>query len=244
MFVLYADFGYPCCYLAGRAVDALSSTGVEVDWRAVEHEPRLSKSPRPMADDDRALLTDEPAVWELLAPGEDPAAAPRTVPNTAAAVAGYAEAYGAGVADDARRLLLKAYWVDHANIGDPEVLRRLLAGPLLRGRSGCDAIQRFGFAVSANREPVTTGAWRRIRAWREEWEQLGTRALPTLVGEGGTVAGAADVVGRLAKLVQESGQLDPPNLPDPARFPQVRVRPGKQWVSMVGGRWAHAWMGR
>lgn len=58
------------------------------------------------------------------------------------------------------------------------------------------------------------------------------------------MAGASDVVGRLAKLVRESGRMDEPDFPDPARFPQVRVRPGKQWVSMVGGQWARAWMGR
>lgn len=245
MVVLYADFGFPCCYLAGRAVDALSGVGVAVDWRGVEREPRLSTSPRPVAEDERALLTGEPAAAELLASDVEPAAAtPNTVPNTRAAVAGYAEAYGAGVADDVRRLLLKAYWVDHANIGDPEVLRRLLAGPMLRGRSSSSALQRFGYAVSMNRGPVTTGAWRRIRGWRDEWERLGAGDLPVLVEGGATVSGAPDVVERLAKLVRDSGRETAPDFPDPARYRAVRLRPGKQWVSMVGGQWAYAWMGR
>jgi len=36
--IVYSDFSCPECYLASRRVDALRAAGVEVDWRAVEHD--------------------------------------------------------------------------------------------------------------------------------------------------------------------------------------------------------------
>jgi hypothetical protein len=90
------------------------------------------------------------------------------VANTQAAVSAYAEAYGAGVADDVRRLLFALYWEDGVDIGNPNALRTPLAAPILRGSSLSDRLRRFGYAVSVARGPITTSAWRRIRAWRSE----------------------------------------------------------------------------
>ena len=91
------------------------------------------------------------------------------VPNTQAAVAGYAEAYEAGVGDEVRRLLFRAYWADGADISDPEVLRRLLTAPLRRGASTAQPVARSGYAVTLAHGPVTSAAHRRIRAWDQGW---------------------------------------------------------------------------
>ncbi|MEO6203808.1 MAG: hypothetical protein ABIO67_00255 [Mycobacteriales bacterium] len=101
---------------------------------------------------------------------------PRTfVPNTQAAVAGYAEAEEAGVGDEVRRLLFKAYWADGADIGNPEVLRRLLAAPLRRGTSTSQPVARSGYAVTLAHGPVTSGAYRRIQRWDQDWHGAGVR---------------------------------------------------------------------
>src|SRR5690606_33153040 len=106
----------------------------------------------------------------------------------------------------------------------PEVLRTRLAGPILRGHSTSDPLRESGYAVSASRGPITTTAWRRIRAWREEWTCLGTQIVPTLVHEGRPVAGVA-ALHRLADLMGErDAPLHPELLPDPARFPDPRPR--------------------
>jgi hypothetical protein len=242
--VLYADFGYPCCYLAGRGVDALADAGIVVDWRAVERKPQVSVLPRPAGVDERTEVNGELGAVAplLLADSDFSSALPGLVPNTQAAVSAYAEAYGAGVAADARRLLLAAYWTEHADIGDPEVLRTRLVGPILRGHATSDPLQRFGYAVSTNRGPITTSAWRRIRSWREEWSQHGTDTLPTLIEDGQILTGAAAVLNRLADQIVRLGVKVNLDLPNPARYPQVRNRPSKQWISQVGGRWRHAWM--
>ncbi len=241
--VLYADFGYPCCYLASRGVDALAGAGVVVDWRAVERDPRLSVLPRPVGEAERAMVDHElSAAATVLADDDFSSNLPGHIPNTRAAVAAYAEAYGAGVADDVRRLLVEAYWTEHADIGNPEVLRTRLVGPFLRGHATSDPLRRFGYAVSMNRGPITTGAWLRIRRWREELSQLGTGTVPTLIEDGRVLSGAAAVVNHLADTISRLGVKVDSYPYDPTRYPRVPDRPSKQWISQVGGRWAYAWM--
>lgn len=243
-FVVYADFNCPWSYLASRRVDALVAAGVEVDWRAVEHDPGLPVTGRRLDQDGHIAVKEElAAVAELLLPGEElPWALPDLVPNTEAAVAGYAEAYGTPVADDVRRLLFGAYWVDGVDIGDPAKLRTRLAGPILRAQSTADPLRETGFAVSTSRAPMTTSAWRRIRAWRDEWTRLGTGIVPTLVETGRAPLTGASALHRLADEIIRAGAALDPDLPDPARYPAVRVRPPKTWLSGVGGPWARAWM--
>ncbi|HLU58070.1 MAG TPA: DsbA family protein [Pseudonocardia sp.] len=227
--IVYGDFGCPYSYLSSRRADALGAADVRVDWRAVEHDPQLPVIGRRLDQDDHLRIKQELGeVTELLLPGETlPWEPPTLAPNTQAAVAGYAEAYGAGVADDVRRLLFSTYWVDGADIGDPEVLRRRLTGPFLRGNSPSDPLRESGYAVSVARGPITTAAWRRIRAWREEWERLGTRVVPTLV-EGDRVLAGVPALRRLGELIVEHGAPVDPELPDPARYPRRRV-PAPGW---------------
>lgn len=235
--VIYADFNDPYGYLASRRVDALAAAGVVLDWRAVEHDPRMPVTGRRLTPSDEVTLKEElAAVAETLLPGESlPWEPPGMTPKTEASVSAYAEAYGAGVAADVRRLLFDAYWVDGADIGSPEVLRPLLAGPILRGDSTAEPLSQSGYCVSVNRGPITTDAYRRIRAWRAEWTRLDTGAVPALVLGGRLLTGAAV----LRWLAEEMIRLGVPaglgGLPDPGRYPLPGVRPSAFWTSMVGG---------
>jgi len=241
--MLYADFGSPACYLASRRVDALNATGLWVDWRAVEVDPRLPVGGRRMSVADRDALEREfDSLEELLLPGEE---LPRSVPafraNTRAAVSGYAEACGAGVADDVRRLLFAAYWTRGADIGGPETLRRLLAGPILRGHSTSVPLSEFGYAVSSGGGPITTEAYRRIRGWSKEWETLDAQPLPLLVVDEWQPVGGEAALRRLEKEIVRAGASIDPVLSDPGRYPGLADPPALPWISEIGGRWRHAW---
>lgn len=238
--IVYADFNHPLCHLASIRVDALRAAGVEVDWRAVEHAPSLPATGRRLdTAGQQALETEIAEARDLLLPGERlPSRTPGFVPNTQAAVAGYAEAYGAGVADDVRRILFRAYWERGVDIGNPEQLRKPLAGPILRGDSRADPLRLSGYAVSVGRGPITTGAWRRIRAWRDEWTALRVGSVPVLVADDQTVQGA-DVLRHLAKVMAELGVPPDPDLPDPERLPSPRVRSSASWSAQAGGRWLY-----
>lgn len=213
--VLYANFSCPYGYLASHRVDALAAVGVEVDWRAVEREPSRPVTGRRLGRAEIEAL--EQQLSELLLAGEKlPWKLPTFAPNTEAAVSGYAEAYGAGVAAEVRRVLFAAYWVDNADIGSPEVLRRRLAGPILRGHSSSAPLRDFGYAISLSRGPITTGAWRRIRAWREQWAQLNTASQPILLLEGAQPIGGAEAARRLAhEILRLGAPINPGGLPLP-----------------------------
>lgn len=89
--------------------------------------------------------------------------------------------------------------------------------------------------------PITTGAWRRIRAWRDAWIGLGTATVPTLVADGGPPITGRAVLRWLEKQITHNGAPPAPDLGDPSRYPSMAVRPSPEWVSQVGGPWAHAW---
>ncbi|HEX5497441.1 MAG TPA: DsbA family protein [Mycobacteriales bacterium] len=240
--IIYADFGSPLCYLASRRVDALCSAGIDVDWRAVqvEHAPRLPATGRRLDEVGRHTLdTELTEIRELLLPDEQVTwRVPGFVPNTEAAVAAYTEAYCAGVADDVRRLLFRAYWCGGVDIGDPEQLRRPLVGPILRGHSPSDPLRLSGYAVSLGRGPITTSAWRQIRSWQSEWDALGRIPMPVLVENGLPVSGS-EVPRRLAKMITQRNIPINPELPEPERYPLPRVRPPGWWASQAGGQWLY-----
>jgi hypothetical protein len=237
--IVYGDFSEASCYLAARRADVLSATGVRVDWRAVEHRPGIPVTGlRPSAAEREALRARLAELEALLLPREvlPSAAALSIVPKTEAAVSAYAEAYGTAVADDVRRLLFELYWREGADIGRPTVLRAPLAGPMLRADAGADPLRQVGYAVSVDGGPITTDAWRRIRSWRSEWQQLGGLALPVVLVDGATLAGV-DALRRLGKEIVFVGAEVSPDLPDPRRYPAVEGRPSMAWVSEIGGRW-------
>ncbi len=239
--LLYADFTDSHCHLASRRVDLLRAADVAVDWRAVETLPHLpvtgGRDPHRHAN----LARQREEVTGLLAEGEQfSGGLPGFVANTRAAVSAYAEAYGAGVGDDVRRLLFALYWEDGVDIGNPSSLRSPLAAPILRGSSAADPLCRFGYAVSVMRGPITTAAWRRIRAWRDEWQALGARQLPVLVDGIGTKLSGTEA---LRYLGEHKGRDDAKLnrvLPDPGHRLEQTVRPPMAWASQVGGLWNRA----
>ena len=146
------------------------------------------------------------------------------------------------MADDVRRLLFAAYWVQGSDIGSPEVLRRLLAGPILRGDSTSVPLREYGLAVSPSRGPITMGAHRRIRAWAEESRGVDRAVLPILVADGSLPVSGETALRRLEKELQRAGAGVDLVVPDPGRYPRVDDRPALPWVSANGGPWRHAYM--
>jgi 2-hydroxychromene-2-carboxylate isomerase len=196
MTTVYGDFSCPFSYLASLRIDALIDAGVEVEWRAVEHAPQLPVSGQRLDAAGTASMDAElRAVRKLLLPNEQlPLGSVTMTPHTQAAVSGYAEAVGAGVADEVRRLLFEAYWVRGLDIGNPDILRVLLAEPIKDGRSAAFPLHEAGFAVSANRGPITLDAYRRVREWRDAWQRTGTRTIPTVVCRGVSLSGVDALV--------------------------------------------------
>ncbi|MGH8828032.1 MAG: DsbA family oxidoreductase [Jiangellaceae bacterium] len=238
--IVYGDFTCPACYLAAQRSRTLSAAGVDVQWRAVDHAPSISV--RPEAVDGPGVQSAIDGLEESLLDGEYLPTAPQPMrPRSPAAIAGYAEAVGAGVPMDVLDLLFSAYWDHGLDIGDPEVLRPLLVGPMLRGGSPADPLRESGYAVSGNRGPVTTDAYLRIRAWDRAWQQLGSPPPPVVVDRGELSHGrrALDV---LATHIIASGARADVDHDDPGRYPDFTLRPSATWLSQVGGPWARAWM--
>lgn len=182
--VLYADFTSAASYLASVKVDRLSADWRDMlSWRAVEYRPRLPIGGLRLTDTARGVRRLEfDAVEQLLDPAEEVAARiPDFLPNTQAAVAAYAEAFGLGIADRVRRLLFAAYWVDGRDIGRPEVLRDLLLGEFEQARASTDAPRLSGYVVSMAGGPVTSAAYRRVRDWQYAWLSLGSAVDLTLM---------------------------------------------------------------
>ena len=232
---IYGDFNCPWSYLAERRARLLADHGVVVDWRAVEHEPRRPSRHgdtrfaclrEEMGRVERSLLPDEPYPYSLAG----------FVPYTAAALSGYAEAYGAGVADQAHSRLFEAFWVHGLDIGSPRLVRTLLVDAILSGGSDSDCLRDWGYAVDVTGGPVTTTAWRLARRWRQEWRETGKEVVPMLyVDESGPVFGE-DAVARLGdELVARD--IDPGAEPSrPAGAARVVDPPDHSWVSQYGYR--------
>lgn len=196
---IYADFTDPLAYLASRRVDQLAEAGGQPpDWRAVAHRHGLPQVSLRLDATARATRQAElERVRGLLLPGEDlPGRAPEVLPHPDAPVAAYAEAYGAGYGPEVRRALFQAYWVDGADIGDPEVLRRLLPQVISRRMYLGSPLKDFGYAVAPSRTPLTTWSAHRIRDWQAEWLRLGTPVTLTVATDAGCRVGL-DAVHRL-----------------------------------------------
>ena len=240
--VVYADFTCPDCYLAARRADVLAAGSVTVDFCAVEHRPALPVNGlRLSAADQAAVIGRFDTLHGLLLPGEQlPWALPPFTPRSQASVSAYAEAYGSPVDGDVRRLLFELYWREGVDIGNPNALRTPLAGPILRSGSTVDPLRQAGYAVSVDRGPISTSAYRHIRLWRAKWQQLGSPTLPVLL-VGSTTLHGIEALRRLGKEISYVGADVNPELPDPRRYPHVDVRPSAAWVSQIGGRWRYVY---
>jgi len=75
---------------------------------------------------------------------------------------------------------------------------------MLRANAGSDSMRQVGYAVSVSRGPITTDAYRRINAWRDEWRHLDSPSLPVVLVDGATLVGV-DAVRRLGKEIVYRG---------------------------------------
>lgn len=138
--VVYGDFSCWECCLASERVDLLHASGQLVEWRAVEHEVGLPvRGRRRSAQESVGLAAARTELGRQLRAGETmPRDIPDLVPKSTAAVSAYAEAVVAKVPDRVRQALFSAYWTRGTDIGDPEVLRTLLAAEFMSSDATSD----------------------------------------------------------------------------------------------------------
>lgn len=206
--IIYGDFTCPGCYLASWRAELAGRTTHAVDWRAVEHRASLPfTGVRAGSPEMGELKTDWAAMTKLQMADEIlPGRAPSFVANSQAATAGYAEAYGAGVAERARRVLFQAYWVDGLDIGNPEVLRGLLADTILSGSSSSQPLHEWGYAVTSAHGPITTAASHLVIDWQRQWHDLGSPHAPALVDGNHAVTIGDDALAQLERQVTVDAQ--------------------------------------
>jgi len=200
--IIYGDFNCPYSYLASQRADLLSGAGVAVHWRAVEHDCGLPVTGS-RSDIDRAAWDRELAEVDSLAlPWEHvPVRPPDLISNTNAAVAAYAEAVSDGVADELRRRLFRAIWVQGLHVSMVSEVRRLVTGVmwpqenitdrlaspdipslLLQDPDLARIVRRSGGTIAPGGVPLTTAGWQRIRRWRQEWLALPSQVTPAIIG--------------------------------------------------------------
>lgn len=222
---IYGDFTDAMSRIASIRVDALRGAGVPVEWRAVVQHPTIRVVSEPIGEVRHTEIAEVENTWRTESiTGEFLAwRTPTTAPAAHTAVSGFAEAVGAGVGDHVRHLLFSSYWQDNADIGNPDVLRRLLVLPILHGRSEADVLNVYGYAVAISGGPVTSDAWRRIEQWRSDYAGLDHPQLPVCVEDGQLSTGWA-ALRRLGMLVTELDATFPcgnpytlPPLPLPAQ---------------------------
>lgn len=239
--VLYVDFTCAWSYLASRRAAVLQASGGPVlDVRAVEHASRRVGGA--VADSLTRLRTSaEQFAGHLLTGEELPYALAGFVPHTKAAVSGYAEAYGAGVACQVRHLLFEAFWLHAVDLGDPYLVRTLLVDAVRSGSSPSEALREWGYAVDMTGGPITTTGWRLVRQWHAQWTELGVGRVPLLVvDDAAPLVGAAAVAWLGAELLAR-GVEDTP-LPVAGSEPRsVWEVESLSWVSVNGNRWMRAY---
>ena len=173
--VIYGDFNCPYSCLASARADGLLDRGLAgVEWRAVEHDPDIAV-PSGVVDDDLAAMLDREIaeVRGLVRPAEAfPIVPPPVRPNTAAAVAAFADARPADT-DRLRWRLFTALWFDGRDIGDHGLVADLA------GQTSDPAV------------PLVT-------LWRDTWYGLERPMVPMLVLPDGYVSRGLGALARLA----------------------------------------------
>jgi hypothetical protein len=230
--IVYADFNCVFCYLASQRADRLMREGTaQVDWRAVEHLPRLPVSgykPRPgeLQPGDAGGEDDMTEAARLVLPDERlPASLPAVISNTRAAVSAYAEAITDGIQDRLRLRLFESIWAQGRNMSSAQEVRRVVTGlvwpadpiyphlvspdlpiSLLHDPDPMRIVRREGGTITPDGGPLTTAAYHRARQWRQQWLALfeparPTPALPAVIGPDGAVHVGPDGLCFLARIV-------------------------------------------
>lgn len=222
--IVYGDFNCPYCYLASQRVDAVIRAGqAEVEWRAVEHDPRLALTGTPSSLDPGRWERELAEVAAFARPGEQPpVAAPPLISNTYAAVAAYAEAVSDGVQDELRRHLFREIWVRQRHLSSAYEVRQQVralmypVGPLadrlavpdlpspIHHRVRPGVLPRLsGCTIAPDGGPLTAEGNRRVRRWRREWLSGSEGTVPALALADGMLAGEA-ALAHLADLAAKA----------------------------------------
>jgi hypothetical protein len=202
--IVYADFNCVFCYLASQRADRLMREGTaQVDWRAVEHLPRLPVTgykPRPgeLQPGDAGGEDDMTEAARLALPDERlPASLPAVISNTRAAVSAYAEAITDGIQDRLRLRLFESIWAQGRNMSSAQEVRRVVTGlvwpadpiyphlvspdlpiSLLHDPDPMRIVRREGGTITPDGGPLTTAAYHRARQWQQQWLALFEPARP------------------------------------------------------------------
>lgn len=219
--IVYGDFNCPYSYLASQRADALQRLGLaEIDWRAVEHDPWLSRTGTPSGAHAEAWRRELAEVAALALPGErPPATVPPLVSNTLAAVSAFAEAVTDGVQDALRRGLFEAIWVRQRHLSSAYDVRPVITDitappyPILPyliaelpppGLGNPDPLHMtrvLGGTIAPNGIPLTTTGWRRCQQWRQEWLGLDEHVVPAVIDPAGTAMPGVLGLAYLANLL-------------------------------------------
>ena len=222
--IVYGDFNCPYSYLASQRVDELLRLGrVEVEWRAVEHNPRLSMTGTPSSADPEMWKRELAEVAALALPGEEPPiAVPPVISNTLAAVSAHTEAVTDGLQHELRRALFTSIWVQQRHLSSAYDVRSVITSitsppfPILPyliselplpGFGDPDPInitRALGGTIAANGIPLTTVGWRRGQEWRREWLALSQQVVPTVIDPTGRPLLGIEGLEYLADLLTHS----------------------------------------
>ena len=182
--VLYTDLNCPFCYATETRLNALGLQD-RVEWRGVEHEPDL---PVPMMSDDEDLnaeVAEEVESVHSRAPDVG-IGVPTGKPNTARAIAfaSAAERADPERGRAVRHAIYQAFWVDGADISQPEVLEAIAA------EHGLDGVK------------VRPEDEMRVTSWRLDWERSPLRGVPLLVRDDGEVLYGLKAAEELERFVR------------------------------------------
>lgn len=239
--VLYGDFSCPWSYLAFRRAQVLAEHGVDVEWRAVEHDPWRPGRSAQRAARVTDLQREMDAVLGLLLPGETlPYDLAGFVPLTEAAVTAYAEGRVSGVGSRLAAVIFESFWMHGIDIGDPAVLRTVLADQLRGSSSPSEAVREWGYPCDVNGGPISTAAWRLTMRWASEWHGAGHDVVPMLaLADGTTLHGVAAVRWLGDQVASREVAPTPPSAPTGPLAPAYAPReaPDLGWLTAVGIPW-------
>lgn len=188
---VFSDYACPFCYLgkwdAGRLAEEMA---VEVCWRPFELRAEGTPLPDPNGE---YLRTAWANVFRLAEERGVEIRRPSRRPRTANALEAAEFARGQGMFDAFHDAVFRAFFLDDADIGDPETLAGLA--------------EQIGFDGAGLRGRLREGTYRaEVEARTEEGRQRGVDGVPTFF-IGDRVVEGAEGVDALLKACQEARSL-------------------------------------
>lgn len=166
--VMYSDFVCPFCYIGFEVMRKLKHEfGLEIEWRGFQIHPEWPAEGIPIEKVRSANDMDaRQRVWQRISAMAEaeglPIAPPSVFTNSRAALAACEYAREQGKDEEFEARVYRAYFVEGANIGDPELIQRLGAEAGLDPAAVADAIKSPRYemklknnALSANQRQVS-----------------------------------------------------------------------------------------